>query len=156
MKHRIVKYSPDYPKLSEAELGRFCHALANIDQHAVHVFKGEVHDPQSEMGMYGSAYFLGWEWKPWDFVSTARGEINPEPDFVEFVLDMVVRLGIIEYKPEDPLNKESFKAAMKGVCNTTMSQCGTKFAFSQNAYIAWCKAHNRKKIGSENVEQSKG
>lgn len=153
MKYREVQYSNDYPEMTQEELGDFLHKLANIDRAAVNVHKGVVVQNDDEpTTFFSKSYLLNWTWNRYDFTRIGKKELRPEPDFVAFINDMVVRLGILEYKKDDPKSLQEFEEAMTGRCTMTKEHRGSGFAFpaARIAYEAWCKAHNRKKIGLEN------
>ena len=145
MKYRTATVGIDYPKLSDEDLQRFVHELANCDVVATHFFQGQVHPHDDHMAMFGEAYLMHWKWSPYILMQIAKHEMNPEPDFVEFIHDMVVRLNLIPYDAENKKNNEEFEKAMEGRLSLVRTTKG-KYAFQARiAYEAWVKAHNRGK-----------
>ena len=145
MTFREVKHSLDHPALNDADLGTFLHHLANLGTVAVHVFNGEVIPEMNELSIRGDAYLLGWNWKPFDLHRLSHRDFNPDPDFVKFVNEAVVRLGIKPYLMDEAARVD-FEKLFKGRVSMVKTP-DNKYAFcAQVGFEAWCKAQNRGKL----------
>uniref|UniRef100_A0AAU7PFA9 dATP/dGTP diphosphohydrolase N-terminal domain-containing protein n=1 Tax=Burkholderia phage vB_BgluM-SURPRISE13 TaxID=3159457 RepID=A0AAU7PFA9_9VIRU len=149
MKFKEAKLNSNNPALSDEDKQRFMYEFANLCVVAVrfnggHVVEEDDNNPQAE-NYFAMAYLMGWKWSQNILIDVAKGRGWPEPEFVDFVHDMVNRLGLIPYNPNDPKSHEEFEAAMSGRCSLTKEAGTGKYAFAaQIAFEAWCKVHNRK------------
>lgn len=145
MTFREVKHSLEHPALNDTDLGTFLHNLANLDTMAVHVFNGEVIPEMNELSIRGDAYLLGWKWKRFDLHRLSHRDFNPDPDFIRFVSEAVVRLGIKPYLADDNARAE-FEEKFKRRVSFIKSTDG-RYAFSaQVGFEAWCSGQNRGKL----------
>lgn len=151
MKYKEAKVSRLNPPLTDEVRDRFLHEFANLCDCAARFNSGAICEDNSAENYYAVAYFMGWKWRQDILIEVAKGLGWPEPEFVDFVHDMVIRLGILPYNPNDPKSHEEFEAAMNGRCSLTKEAGTGKYAFAaQIAYDAWCKAHNR---GKKDVDE---
>lgn len=148
------------PPLSDEVRDRFLYEFANLCTAAVRFNSGQVVEEvvgkEQPQNYYAMAYLLGWKWRQDILMDVAKGRGWPEPEFVDFVHDMVIRLGIIPYNPNEAQNLADFEVAMKGHVSLTKAVRSGLFAFpaARQAYNAWCKALNRKH--TPHVEQQLG
>ncbi|BAS04936.2 hypothetical protein [Ralstonia phage RSF1] len=160
MIYREAKVNTFNPALSEEVKQRFLYEFANLCTAAVRVNAGSVVEEEvgSEQAVnyYAMAYLMGWKWRQDILIEVAKGLGWPDPEFVDFVHDMVIRLGIIPYNPNEAQNLADFEVAMKGHISLTKAVRSGLFAFpaARQAYNAWCKALNRKH--TPHVEQQLG
>lgn len=137
------------PALSDEAKHRFLYEFANLCTVAVQFNGGSVVETDTSkpdpVNFYAMAYFMGWKWRQDILIDVAKGRGWPESEFVEFVHDMVVRLNLVPYNPNEPLNHAHFEATMAGRCSLTKEAGTGKYAFAaQIAYEAWCRSFNRK------------
>lgn len=148
MKFKEAVVNSFYPKLDDETKQRFIYEFANLCTVAVQfnggcVVEEEVGDEKPH-NYYAMAYFMGWKWRQDILIDVAKSLGWPDPEFVEFVHDMVVRLNLVPFNPNEPLNHAQFEATMNGRCSMTKEVGTGKYAFAaQIAYEAWCKAFNR-------------
>jgi hypothetical protein len=148
--YKEAKVNTNNPPLSEEIKQRFCHEFANLCDVAVRFNGGAVveEDPNHPKveNYFAMAYLMGWKWRQDILMDVARGTGWPEPEFVDFVHDMVYRLGVLPYNPNEAQNLADFEVAMKGHISLTKAVRSGLFAFpaARQAYNAWCKAINRK------------
>ena len=160
MIYREAKVNTFNPPLSDEVKERFCYEFANLCDAAVRFNSGQVVEEvvgkEQPQNYYAMAYLLGWKWRQDILMDVAKGRGWPEPEFVDFVHDMVYRLGILQYNPNDAQNLADFEVAMKGHISLTKAVRSGLFAFpaARQAYNAWCKAFNRKH--TPHVEQQLG
>lgn len=156
---REAKTNTFNPALSDEAKQRFLYEFANLCTVAVQFNGGavvqEAVGDEKAHNYYAMAYFMGWKWRQDILIEVAKGQGWPDPEFVEFVHDMVVRLSLVPYNPNEPLNHAHFEATMAGRCSLTKEAGTGKYAFAaQIAYDAWCHAFNRKH--TPHVEQQIG
>lgn len=159
MFYKEAKVNTNNPRLSEEDKQRFLHEFANLCDVAVRFNGGAVveEDPNHPKveHYFAMAYLMGWKWRQDIIMDVARETGWPDPEFVDFVHDMVKRLGILPYNPNEPRNHAEFEAAMHGRCSLTKEAGTGRYAFAaQIAYDAWCKVFNRKH--TPHVEQQLG
>ncbi|HEX9135948.1 MAG TPA: hypothetical protein VF905_03250 [Nitrospirota bacterium] len=149
---REAKVSKLNPPLSEEARARFLYEFANLCHKAVCINSGRVVDTDEPESMYAMAYFMGWKWRPDILMEIAKRGAYPEMEFVDFVHDMVIRLGLVKFEPselDEPGMKTEFERLMKGRCSFTRTTDG-KYAFAaQIAYETFCKVI---KLGQPNVK----
>lgn len=148
MDYREAKTSRDNPALVGEDLDRFLYEFANLDTVATRVKKDGTIIPyrnDTAENYYCMSHLLGWKWWPQILMEVACGTGWPEPDFVEFVHQTVVRLGLIEYK-RDAKAMQEYEAAMQGRCRFTRSTSGEYAFAAQIGFEAWCRAHKRENI----------
>ncbi|BCM95179.1 hypothetical protein [Burkholderia phage FLC6] len=141
MFYKEAKVNTFNPPLSEEVKQRFIHELANLCCAAVRFNGGAVveeddNQPQVE-NFYAMAYLMGWKWRQNLIMDVARETGWPEPEFVDFVHDMVIRLGLIPYNPNEQKNRQEFLLAMENEPGRDIEP------FPLAGYPAWCKALNR-------------
>jgi hypothetical protein len=137
--------------MSEDARARFCYEFANLCHNAVCINSGRVVDTDKPEAMYAMAYFMGWKWRPDILMEVAKHGAFPEPEFVEFVHDMVMRLGLVKFDPselDDPDLRVEFERLMKGRCSLVRTTDGRYAHGTQIAYEAFCKGL---KLGHKNV-----
>lgn len=140
---REATVSKTNPPLTEEQRAHFLYEFANLCHKAVCINGAHVVDTDTAESMYAMAYFMGWKWRPDILMEIAKRGAYPETEFVEFVHDMVTRLGLCKFEPnamEDGEIRALFESLMKGRCKFTRTTDG-KYAFAaQIAYEAFCKA----------------
>lgn len=150
MIYREAKINTFNPPLTDEVRDRFLYEFANLCDAAVRFNGGSVveEEPgkQTAENYYAMAYLLGWKWRQNILIEVAKGMGWPEPEFVDFVHDMVQRLGLVYYNPNEAQNLADFEVAMKGRVSLTKAVRSGLFAFpaARQAYAAWCNVFNRK------------
>lgn len=144
MKYSEVICSPDFPELNQAERNIFLQLLADLDSHTVTTVNGavvEITDGKINWG--GISYLVNWKWDDSIYMGIATGVTNPDPNFVDFILDYAMRVGLYEYEDNENSRLE-FENVMKGACSLIRAAGQLKFPFrAEVAFQAWVKAHNR-------------
>lgn len=140
------------PPLSDEVRDRFLYEFANLCTAAVRFNSGQVVEEvvgkEQVQNYYAMAYLLGWKWRQDILIDVAKGRGWPEPEFVDFVHDMVIRLGIIPYNPNEPQNKQDYETALTEYCKTN------DYVSADMSYVAWTLAHNKEH--TPHVEQQLG
>lgn len=80
--------------LVEPAKSLFCYQFANLCDVAVKINSGAIVEEDTPENYYAVAYFMGWKWRQDMLIMVAKDQGYPPTEFVEFVNDMVTKLGI--------------------------------------------------------------
>lgn len=150
MKYQEALCSDEFPEMTAEHKDVFLRILACLDDHIVYVGEEGVVEKENSWNVWSNtAYLVNWKWNPKIFMDISKGITNPDPNFVKFVGDYALRMGIFEYV-DDMYSRMDFENAMKGECRMTKQANSHKYAFqAETAFQAWLKAHNRGKVINE-------
>lgn len=104
MEYREAKLGQEYPVLSDDERHRFVKELIALEDVAVCIYRGVIAGHDTIQQMQGDNHLWKWKWPGLYFMDIKKKLHNPEPEFREFVHDVVKRLSLMD-KKETPVKE---------------------------------------------------